>query len=262
MFYAFLQKEGKNYYKIYSIDFFDEELAKTLKLDNHDLALPISEQAKYFYEKAMQDGYYVLLKRDLKNLIKIEDFIIFRNSEDIVDKIKEENPEIEDEDIKNEMFFNDKKTEYLKEFQSKIFPKVSFFDLAALYSCIIDWSELFSKGFAITDDNKEDVFIEIIEKDDDKLLNILERYLQEREDFEVFRKLLIKFYKIRDELDFMSYWDYDSIEEAIEDLDKKYAEFKKEIEGELINVEEKKKEDLALFYKLKQEFEKKKQKEA
>ena len=55
---------------------------------------------------------------------------------------------------------------------------------------------MFNKGFIITDDNKEDVFIEIIEKDDDKLLNILERYLQEREDFEVFRKLLIKFYKI------------------------------------------------------------------
>jgi len=261
MYYAFLQKEGKNYYKIYTIDFFDEELAKTLKLDNHDLALPISEQAKYFYEKATQDGYFVLLKKELKNLIKIEDFIIFRNSEDIIEKIKEENNEIEDEDIRNEMFFNDKKAEYLKDLQSKIFPAFSFFELATLYSCIIDWSELFKNGFIITDDNKEDIFIEIIERDDDKLLNILERYLQEREDFEVFRKLLIKFYRIRDELDFMSYWDYDSIEEAIEDLDKKYVEFKKEIEGEIIDLEEKKKEDLALFYKLKQQFKKKKQKE-
>ena len=120
MYYAFLEKEGKNYYKIYTIDFFDDITSQKLKLENHDLALPISEHAYEFYNKAVRDGYLIYLRKELKNMINIDDFIIFRNSEDVINKIKEENPDIEDEDIRNEMFFNDKKAEYLKELRNKL----------------------------------------------------------------------------------------------------------------------------------------------
>ncbi len=257
IFYAFVQKDF-DYYRIYKIEPYEKSEAELMKLDNYDLAFKISERAINFYYQALRNGQIVKVKINSgTDFIDIKNFVVFRNSEKIIQKIKENNAEIDDEDIKNELFFNDKKVEYLKDLQQLIFPNVNLFQILNMYSFLDDWSTLFNAGFVINDENKEDIFIEIIEKDDDKLLSVLERFLQEREELDKFKELLRNFYIIRDDFDYMSYWDYDSLEEALEDLEKKYLQYKGELENLNKKAKERTENDLALFYKLKQEFKKK-----
>ena len=259
IFYAFVEKFF-DYYKIYKIESFEKTEAELMKLDNYDLAFKITERAISFYHQAIKDGSFLVIKKDIKGeFIDVIDFVIFNNPENIINKVKENNDNIDDEDLKNELFFNNKKEEYLKELQGYIFPNVNLFQVLNLYSFIDDWSTLFGSGFTITDENKEDMFINIIEKDDDKLLSILERFLQEREELDKMKQVLRQFYIIRDDFDYMSYWDYDSLEEALTDLEKKYLEYKGELEDINTKTKERTDNDLALFYKLKQEFKKNKE---
>ena len=221
IFYAFLEKEF-DYYKIYKIEPYEKPEIELMKLDNYDLALKITERAVDFYYRALKDGKVLRIKTiHGKSLIDVGDFAIFRNSEEILEKIKKNNPDIDDEDLKNEMFFNDKKEEYLKNLNRFLFPAINLFQILNMYSFLSDWTTLFNAGFVINDENKEDIFIEIIEKDDDKLLSVLERFLQEREELDKFKEVLHNFYIIRDEFDYMSYWDYDNLEEALKDLEEK-----------------------------------------
>jgi len=265
VFYAFLQQFSGPYYRIYKIEPFEKAEEEILKLKDYDLAIKITERAMHFYYQAKRDGKILLIRKDELNdsFLHIKDFVLFSDLNITQERLKklyeEKNELIDDEDIKNEIFFNNKKEEYLKRLLNYIFPNINMFNIISFYSFIEDWSTLFTSGFVINDDNKEDVFIEIIEKDDDKLLSVLERFLQEREDLEKFKKLLRKFYIIRDEFDYMSYWDYDSLDEALEELEKTYLKYKDEFENLLEKARKRKNEDLALFYQLKNEFKKKKQ---
>ena len=254
IFYAFVKKVDESYFDIYKIEPFEKPEAELLKIENYDMAFKISERAMNFYYQVKKDGNIIYLKRELMDFIDINDFVIFSNSEKVIQKIKETKKDIDDEDIKNEMFFEDKKTEHLKDLMNYIFPNINLFQIMNFYSYLNNWSELFTKGYVINDENKEDVFIKIIESDNDDLLIKVEKFLQEREDLSLFQKFLDDYYNLREELEYLSYWDYDNLEEALKDLEEKYLTYKKELTNLKENVKDRKNNDLALYHKLRQEF--------
>jgi len=259
--YVFVRDYG-NYLWPVSIEAINPHISEILKPEQYNFAIRIQDSAVKLIELARIEGAIPLIKKfdlDKKHIVTTDDIVIFSKDEfkklilKIID-IDEDKIDIDDEDIQNEYIFEKHKDEILKTLLAKWFPSISVYELVKIIKYLEYWGILFNNGFIITDENKEDVFIEIIEKDDDKLLETLEKLLEARESFAKFDKYFELYSVLKDKLDFMTYWDYDNLEEALEDLNNIYNEYKDKYDSE-IHVSKK---DLELFYKIKNEYLRKK----
>ena len=252
--FAFLKKfKDSKYYDIISIVNLSVGKAQFLMLDQYDLAFRIDKAAIKLYEHSQKDGKIILV--DLESveddLILPENLLIldFNELKEIrKDEIKKkrnlEKEDFIDEDLYFEYIFEEEKKNILEKALGTWFPAINMIFIMYAFDYMEAQLTLFSRGYIINDSNKEDIFIEIIEKDEDDLIEVLEKYIEARDELQpIFNSF--KFYKkLKEELDEISYWDFDNYEEAKEKLNKiieKYQQYE---------VKNTSKDDKELFKKL------------
>jgi len=228
--YVFMKKVSDNYYQPISIDRVFQTVAPFLKLDNFDLAARIDDQAIRLIEYAWKNKEFPLIKADYGDMVSVDKIIVFSMEEFRKEILATRNPNklkgktieelFDDEDLKNEYLFEKRKEEILKEILNQFFPMFNVWDLMNMIKYLEYWGILFNEGIVISEKNKEDKFIEIIEKDDDYLLEILEKFLEAKERFDKFNKSYSVYNNLIQEMDEVMYWDFDTFEEAIGTLDK------------------------------------------
>ena len=113
------------------------------------------------------------------------------------------------------------------------------------------WGVLANAGYHLTDENKEDIFIEIIEKDDDYLVDILEKYLNTKAQFEEYSQYFGFYDSLKDEFDYIDYYDFENLEEGLKVLEDKYNDI---IQN---NTVQNYKKDVEVFREIKKNFQEK-----
>jgi len=251
--YAFLRKISDNYYDIIATESINEQFMKIMKIDNYDFAFKIDPAAVDLITAVRKKGGIALVKSSFNKVILFEDIISFTPEEYVKFVVKkqlktgpDEEIDIEDEDIKNEYIFETKKRDLLKNVLNKWFPMYNIFDIINIIKYLEYWGILFNAGFVVTDENKEDIFIEIIEKDDERLLNILEKFLESKDIFNKFNEKYTIYNKLLEAFDYMSYWDFENLEEAIKALEDSYNTFVSESDKVKST-----KSDIELLYEIK-----------
>ena len=118
----------------------------------------VSNVAADVIREALSNNNRVCIPKNIEGEICFTDIIIYEN----------------DELEKNKMMFI-----------SNLYRKVdhSLFNVASIdyYDFLCVYSKLASLGYFITDDNREEKYIEIITTGDDDLINILEEYLNKKD---------------------------------------------------------------------------------
>jgi len=256
--YAFLRKISDNYYDIIATESINDQFLKIMKIDNYDFAYKIDPAAVDLVTAVRKKGGIALVKSGFGKVILFEDIISFTPDEYVEfvlkKKLKNKNINIdnfEDEDLKNEYIFETRKRDLIKTLLNEWFPMYNIFDIISIIKYLEYWGILFNAGFIVTEDNKEDVFIEIIEKDDDHLLETLEKFLESRNTFEKFESKYKIYNRISEQFEYTSYWEFNNLEEALSKLDEIYNSY--------VNDKDKLKtteSDIELFYKLKNKIKK------
>jgi hypothetical protein len=259
--YVFLKRVSNMYFEAISFDRIYKEVGKFLNMEKYDFAARIDDAAMRLILSARAKGYIPLIKYDFGDLVSFDKVIVFNQDEfrnqvlkakiDALESGKYQSiNDIDDEDLKNEYIFEKKKNYLLQEILNRSFPKFNMYDIFNLIDYLNHWSYLFSKGFIITDENKEDIFIEIIEKDDDKLLDTLEKYLESKENFDQFKTNFVIYQEVKSDLEYLSYWEFDNIDEALDAIDgirNKYLSKN----GDVVILEQNTIKDRELFLNLK-----------
>jgi len=259
--YAFLKRVSDMYFEVVSFDRIFKEVAEFIKPEKYDFAARIDDAAMKAIQSARAKGYIALVKYDFIDVISYDKIIIFSLDEykkqvlkakiDALESGKYNSiDDIDDEDLKNEYIFEKKKNYLLQEILNRSFPKFNMYDILNLIDYLNHWSYLFSKGFVITDENKEDIFIEIIEKDDDKLLEVLEKYLESKENFDQYKENFVIYQEVKADLEYLSYWEFDNLDEALDAIDAIRNKYLSQ-NGEVIILEQNTTKDRELFLKLK-----------
>ena len=226
--YAFLRKlKDSNYYDIIEILNLSNGKSQFMQLENYDLAFRIDKAAIKLFEHSKKEGkiVYVDLSNKDNELILTEDLLILDKEKYLnlrrneISKNKNLNKEdFTDEDLYFEYIFEEEKKLILEKVLGQWFPAINMIFIMYMMDFIEAQMLLFSRGYIITDSNKEDIFIEIIEKDDDDLIEVLEKYIESKDQYlPVFNSFKF-FKKLKEEYDEISYWDYDDYEEAKNDL--------------------------------------------
>jgi len=252
--FAFLKKyKDSSYYDIINILNLSTAKAQFLMLDQYDLAFRIDKAAIKLYEHSVKDKKVVLVNLDdvEDDLILPENLLILDFNEflkirkkDIKNVKKIDKEDFMDDDLYYEYIFEEEKKNILNRALGFWFPAINMIFIMYTFDYMEAQLTLFSRGYIINDNNKEDIFIEIIEKDEDDLIDILEKYIEAKDELQpVFNSF--KFYKkLKEELDEISYWDFEDYEEAKTELNKiieKYQQYE---------VKNKAKGDKELFKKL------------
>jgi len=237
--YAFLKKyKDSDYYSIVNIVNMSSAKAQFMQLENYDLAFRIDKAAIKLYEYSVKDEKIVLvnLEGNVDDLILPENLLILDLKEfyklrrkDMKPAKKLDQEDFMDDDLYYEYIFEEEKKNMLDRALGVWFPAINMIFIMYSFDYMEAQLTLFSRGYVITDDNKEDIFIEIIEKDEDDLIDILEKFIEAKDELQpVFNSF--KFYKkLKEELDEISYWDFENYEEAKEELNKlieKYQQHK------------------------------------
>jgi len=209
------------------------ELLSRNEMESYDAAganyLRISDLADTTIINERKKGNSILIKKNIDDKeINVNDLIIIENDEKILEKLDENPEDIPDEELDEhyEILFEKYKTSLINQAFIDFVPTMNITKVYDIYNYVELWSELFVKGFVVTEDNKEDIFIEIIEKDDDDLLKTLELFLDTRESFADFKKSKERYSFIKNELEDIYYFEFDNYKEAKEALDSKYKELK------------------------------------
>jgi len=226
-FYAFLMKEMNGSWRILEIRPINSFIDDFLKLHEYDMAFPISRSAVVMYYDLLKSANnFIRIKKDFcTEEITEEDFIIHDHQKalDKAKKAKEKNM-VKDEDLVNEEIFDQKKSEMLRKVLFEWFKFANVFDLMKFYAYFDLNNHFASAGYFITDENKEDIFIQVIEKEDFGLLDKLEDFLTIKQEIQEFKGKFGMYFKLKETFDLLSYWDFNSIEEATEALEEKIKE--------------------------------------
>ena len=222
--YAFLRKlKDSRYYDIIEILNLSNGKSQFMQLDNYDLAFRIDKAAIKLFEHSKKEGkiVYVDLSDKDNELILTEDLLILDKENYLKLRRKEiekskilNKDEFADEDLYYEYIFEEEKKLILEKILGQWFPAINMIFIMYMMDLIETQMILFSRGYIITDSNKEDIFIEIIEKDEDDLIEILEKYIEAKDQFQPVFNSFKFFKKLKEEYDEISYWDYDDYEEA------------------------------------------------
>jgi hypothetical protein len=122
--------------------------------------------------------------------------------------------DIDPADIKNV------KSAEIRRIRALITPEIASISGVTLYSWIILNNELSSKGYFIYDDNREEVYLSILETGDDELINKLEEYLNYKDEISRVAHLNSKFSNIIKEI--MTLTDKDKVTEKADKFIKEY----------------------------------------
>jgi len=198
--------------------------------------LPISDLAAGIITAERKKGNTVLISKEIiDNEVNFNDLYIISNKDykeiETMDTTKKSDDE--DEEEFKERVFEKIKADYLQKALELKMPTVTLDKVLRVYDYIEIWGRLFNKGYVITEENKEDIYIDIIEKDDEELLNLLERLLNIKSNFEEFRVQNENYINLVEEFDFMFYDDFESFDEAVQALRNKFLEIT-EIDPELV----------------------------
>jgi predicted DNA binding CopG/RHH family protein len=71
------------------------------------------------------------------------------------------------------------------------------FSAITMYNFIMSFNRLADKGFFITNENREEKYLEVINSEDEKLLDDLEIYLEAMEELEIFRMHYMKLKELK-----------------------------------------------------------------
>jgi len=231
-YYAFLRKLHDGNWEILEIRPLSQTIDDILKLKEYDTAFPISNSAVVLYNEVLVSINEILrVKKEFnRKEITEEDFIII-DLKKIKERSKELNSKkkiVKDEDLINEEIFEKAKTEILRKTINRWFPKINLYSIMSFIE-YIDLNNFFvSKGYYITDENKEDIFIEIIEKNEEDILNKLENLLAIKQELLEFKTNYSLYFRLKEELDYLSFWDFESIDEALSELNQKVIDMKNE----------------------------------
>jgi len=258
--FAFLKKyKDSSYYDIINILNLSTAKAQFLMLDQYDLAFRIDKAAIKLYEHSLKDKKIVLVNLDdveddliLPENLLILDFEEFKNTRKNELKKREDfdKNDFIDDDLYYEYIFEEEKKNILLRALGNWFPAINMIFIMYTFDYIEAQLTLFSRGYMINDDNKEDIFIEIIEKDEDDLIEVLEKYIEAKDELQpIFNSF--KFYKkLKEEIDEISYWDFEGYEEAKTELNKIVEKFQQyEVKNSI-------KGDKELFKKIINEYKK------
>ena len=222
-YYAFLRKLHDGNWEIIEIRPLAGVLNDVLKLEEYDTAFPIAKSAlEMYYEIYTARNELIRIKKDFnRKEIQEEDFyfIDMQKIKKRADNLKVgKNKLVEDEDLINEEIFEKTKTEILRKIINEWFPNLNLYNIFSFIEYIDLNNYFISQGYYITDDNKEDIFIEIIEKDDEHMLDKLEKFLSIKQELIDFKMSFSMYFRFKEDFDYMSYWDYDGIDEALDAL--------------------------------------------
>lgn len=154
------------YYQI--IDLINEDvytkLENTIALKVHPLALIKLQK----YLANLDFKYSIIVLKPIEDEIKLYDVNIIENK-----RLNQENNELDE--MKN--FYNIK---FIQLFDKHIatISHLTYYEFTCLNNILAD------KGFFITDENREEKYIEILESEDEELINILEKYLLCKDEIE------------------------------------------------------------------------------
>jgi len=271
-FFAFLKKMG-DMYSILDITFLPKDITDKMKLLNYDLLFPIDNLAVDYYIKSknteVKDSkikypIQVYVKKDFnQTMITVADLVIIDlNKELFMDNDKKTDNNIDDEDLLNEYLFEQEKDKILRDFIGYQFPKATTFDLTNFLELTMLYIEFAGHGYFITEENKEDIFIKIIEDDNDDLLNKLEKFLELKKHVDEFKSSFQLYYEIKEDLEMTDYWDYDNFDEAMKALEEKHKEYNEKYQNESIRTFEEEKEFLLKLKEKIKEIKEKKKNEA
>jgi len=174
-----------------------------------DYYVRLDNNTRIFYNELKSKGYIVSIneKAFLKKEI-IKDDLIFTSLE----FKKPDEAELTELDIKKEKYFSSMDT-YLSNHVNKIqwFKYIEFISI---------FNQFASKGLFITDNNKEDMYIKILEDGDEGTLEALEFYLTLQDEINPFIQLHFKILRIKEEVEY-------SDEEEFEEILEKYPQYSK-----------------------------------
>lgn len=193
--YVFLDDVGHYFIPMHIIQM---ERSKGKIIDGN-IIHPISDMAEYAILRARQNKKKVSIRREavLAPMIEIDDL------------------ELWDEDINLTKEEVHKRTIMMKvsiQLATNMAPETQL----ALYNFNILNAKFGSKGYFITDENKQEIYIKIIEANDDDLLDDLEEYLDAKTKVDKMYRLYRKVKHIKKELQYT---------DSIEEMDKLFDEF-------------------------------------
>jgi len=248
--YAFLKKEGDDY-TILDIKIVPNEIDSIMKFQNHDLAYLIDYNVYELWKDAQINKKPLIfkVKKDFdQNLITLNDIYII-NLDELKKKIKTEdkNENLNEEDL-NELLFEEEKNKILRKYINYFFPRLDFFDIANTIKLMLLNNKFNSKGYFITDENQEEIFIDIIEKNEE-LLEDLEKFIEYKTNFEKFLNLFENYTLLKEEIEYLSYWEFDSLDDALSKLKEIYEKYNP---NPILNIEK----DKEFLLKIKEEIKK------
>jgi len=233
--YVFLKRlKDSDYYQIVETVNLSVGQSQFLQLENYDLAFRIDKAALKVYENALKNGHIVLVDLNDKDTevilpedLQVIDFEEYKKIRKL--EIQAQNTlakeDFSDEDLYYEYMFEEEKKRLLSKVLNSWFPSINMIYIMYVLELIETQTILYSRGYMITEENKEDIFIEIIEKDEDDLIEILERYITAKDEVGPLFNTFAFYRKLRESFDELSYWDFDSYEEAAEELNKLTQKF-------------------------------------
>jgi hypothetical protein len=184
-------------------------------LNLFDNWVSIDDNTKYYYKALIGNYKYVFIKEEavLKNIVTKDDFIFTEEKEFVEDT--ETNLIVPDtSSLTEEDELNIKKQETILTLDNQLLASIQKLSLLKYIHYITLFNTFAAKGIFITEDNKEDKYIEILELDDDQLLNDLEKYLILQDELKPFLEENDKIIKIKEDIE---YSDKEELEQLIED---------------------------------------------
>jgi len=165
----------------------------------------IDDATKYYYNTLLLNNIiYVKEEAFLKKVLTKDSFIIIPK-----EKI-EGNEKTESEELEIE------KNKILTQLDRFLSNNINKFEFLKFIQYISYFNYFASKGIFITEENKEDKYIEILELDDEQAINKLEKYLTIQDELKLF---ILKNEKISDIKEEIEYADENEIKQIQEDID-------------------------------------------